>query len=175
MLGHDIDGDLKKYLLVGAYTWPVMEEAPWDEVEQLEVPPDKDWPTLEEEEALREVEYDLAQDLEAHGEEMSYRPTSDEGEDLEMGEPEEDERQGEGDGDRLEPLPDLGPRDPEPHSVPLPKTPEEIDEHQKAYEMITMSCHALRPLYVLRPPGYLEAKWNLLETNSKYVVAISRK
>ena len=82
-----------------------MEEAPWDEVEQLEAPPDKDWPTLEEEEALREVEYDLAQDLEAHGEEMSYRPTSDEGEDLEMGEPEEDERQGEGDGDRLEPLP----------------------------------------------------------------------
>ena len=60
VLGHDIDGDLKKYLLVGAYTWPVMEEAPWDEVEQLEVIPDKDWPTLEEEEALREVEYDLA-------------------------------------------------------------------------------------------------------------------
>ena len=38
-----------------------------------------DWPKLEEEEALREVEYDLAQDLEAHGEEMSSRPTSDEG------------------------------------------------------------------------------------------------
>ena len=139
VLGHDIDGDLKKYLLVGAYTWPVMEEAPWDEVEQLEVIPDKDWPTLEEEEALREVEYDLAQDLEAHGEEMSYRPTSDEGEDLEMGEPEEDEGQGGGGGDQLEPLPDTGPCEPEPPSVPLPKTPEEVEEHQKAYEMITMS------------------------------------
>ena len=93
MLGHDIDGDPKKYLLVGAYTWPVMEEAPWDDVEQLEVHPDKDWPTLEEEEALRKVEYDLAQDLDAHGEEMSYRPTSDEGEDQEMGDPDEgDER-----------------------------------------------------------------------------------
>ena len=93
MLGHDIDGDPKKYLLVGAYTWPVMEEAPWDDVEQLEVHPDKDWPTLEEEEALRKVEYDLAQDLDAHGEEMSYRPTSDEGEDQEMGDPDEGDEQ----------------------------------------------------------------------------------
>ena len=61
------------------------------------------------------------EDLEAHGEEMSYRPTSDEGEDLEMGEPEEDERQGEGDGDQLEPPPDPGPSQPEPPSVPLSK------------------------------------------------------
>ena len=52
-----------------------------------------DWPTLEEEEALREVEYDLAQDLDAHGEEMSYRPTSDEGEDQEMGDPDEGDEQ----------------------------------------------------------------------------------
>ena len=78
MTGTDTDGDPKKYLLVGAYTWPVMDETPWDDVERLEVHPD--WPQLKEEEALRDVEYEVEQDLAAHGEEMSYRPTSDEGE-----------------------------------------------------------------------------------------------
>ena len=136
VLGHDIDGDLKKYLLVGAYTWPVMEEAPWDDVEQLEVHPD--WPKLEEEEALREVEYDLAQDLEAHGEEMSYRPTSDEGKEQEMGDSDgEGEQLGEGDGDQPQPLPE--PEGQDTPSIPLPKTPEEVEEHQKVYKMVTMS------------------------------------
>ena len=138
VLGHDIDGDLKKYLLVGAYTWPVMEEAPWDDVEQLEVHPD--WPKLEEEEALREVEYDLAQDLEGHGEEMSYRPTSDEEEEQEMGESDgEGEQLGEGDGDQPKPLPLPEPESQETPSIPLPKTLEEVEEHQKVYKMVTMS------------------------------------
>ena len=54
--GTDIDGDFKKYLLVGAYTWPVMSEARWDELEKMEVHPD--WPRIEEEEALRDVAYE---------------------------------------------------------------------------------------------------------------------
>ena len=73
---------------------------------------------------------------------MSYRPTSDEGEDQEMGEPDEgDEQQGEGDGDQLQPLPDPGPCEPESSSVPLPKTLEEVEEHQKVYKTITMHVH----------------------------------
>ena len=59
MTGTDTDGDPKKYLLVGAYTWPVMDETPWDDVERLEVHPD--WPQLKEEEALRDVEYEVEQ------------------------------------------------------------------------------------------------------------------
>ena len=112
-----------------------MEEAPWDDVEQVEVRP-----TLEEEEALREVEYDLVRDLEAHGEDMPYRPTSEEGEDQELDDLDEvGEQPGGGEGDQQQPLPDPEPEGQDVPPVPLPKTPEETEEQQKVYKMVTMS------------------------------------
>ena len=47
--GKDIDGDEKKYLLVGSYTWPVYEGHEWEKDEVIEGKPE--WPVLEEEEA----------------------------------------------------------------------------------------------------------------------------
>ena len=47
--GKDIDGDEKKYFLVGSYTWPVYEGHEWEKDEVCEGKPG--WPVLEEEEA----------------------------------------------------------------------------------------------------------------------------
>ena len=76
-MGSTSMGTSKKYLLVGAYTWPVMNEAPWDELEEMEVHPD--WPRIDEEEALRDVAYEETQQPEGDGDDFSYRPTSEEG------------------------------------------------------------------------------------------------
>ena len=37
-------------LLAGAYTWPVMDEAPWDDLEEMDAQPD--WPALDDEDGL---------------------------------------------------------------------------------------------------------------------------
>lgn len=92
----------------------------------------RDWPALEEE-ALQDVEYEVTRDLTA-------RPTSDEGEFQGLDDCEEGgESPGKGDGAQQELLPDPEPEDRGEPSVPLPKTPEETEEHQKVYKMVTMS------------------------------------
>ena len=147
VLGTDIDGDPKKYLLVGAYTWPVLEEAPWEEQEDMEI--QHDWPRLEQEESMRDVIYDPGP-APAEVDDFSYRPTSDEAE-------EEDIKQLE-EGDRISESPEEeagedAQQDPEAvadlrveekteepsSSIPMPKTPPEVEEHQKVYKMVTMS------------------------------------
>lgn len=82
VLGTDIDGDPKKYLLVGAYTWPVMDEAPWDEQEDMVIQPE--WPRLEEEEAMRDVIYDPGPAPEEVDDFSYRRPNSDETEDEDL-------------------------------------------------------------------------------------------
>ena len=104
---------------------------------------------------------------------MPYRPTSEEGEDQELDDLDEvGEQPGGGEGDQQQPLPDPEPEGQDVPPVPLPKTPEETEEQQKVYKMVTMSI--CLPLASKSASGVLAGTQELFGTLRRHGYPVAR-
>ena len=121
-----------------------MDASPWDDEEQMEIHPE--WPILDEEEAIREVNYDP--DVDLGGDDFSYRPTSDEAEE-DIGEEVENQ---EIEGDEL--------KKPEEGSAEMPPSRADVDPSSEDSSTRTPAPEGLQENHHVSVPSFdVEGGW----------------